>query len=178
NDFFERVSLIEPLLGKDPADVYARMEFASRDRYRHVVERISKTTRTDELEIAQAAIDLATQANDDSLAQRHVGYYLIDDGLAQLERKFNYQPRLTEQLRRFLLRHATAAYLGTLTLMTLLIITVLLYFVYYDEIRWPVMLVTAVLALVPASDLAVTVLNWDLTHFFPPRLLPRIDTAD
>src|ERR1041385_6969975 len=27
NDFFEKVSLIEPVLGKDPAGVYARMEF-------------------------------------------------------------------------------------------------------------------------------------------------------
>jgi cyclic beta-1,2-glucan synthetase len=178
NDFFEKVSLIEPLLGKDPAGVYAQMEFATRDRYRHVIERISKRTRTDELEIAQAAIDLAGQSNQNTPAQKHVGYYLIDTGLGQLERKFNYQPRLAERLRRFLLRHATAIYPGTLTLMTLLIITLLLYFVYGDEIGWPVILVTAVLALMPASDLAVTVLNWDLTHFFPPRLLPRMDTAD
>ena len=49
NDFFEKVSLIEPLLGKDPAGVYAQMEFASRDRYRHVIERISKRTRASEL---------------------------------------------------------------------------------------------------------------------------------
>src|SRR5262249_61751321 len=66
NDFFEKVSLIEPLLGKDPASVYSRMEFASRDRYRHVVERISKRTRTNELEIAQFAVDLAEQTKDES----------------------------------------------------------------------------------------------------------------
>src|SRR4029079_13901433 len=92
NDFFEKVSLIERLLGKDPAGVYARMEFASRDRYRHVIERISKRTRTNELDIAQAAIDLASDANENARAQRHVGYYLIDTGLTQLETKFNYQP--------------------------------------------------------------------------------------
>ena len=43
---------------------------------------------------------------------------------------------------------------------------------------WPVLIVAALLALVPATDLAVSVLNWDVTHFFPPRLLPRMDTAD
>ena len=32
------------------------------------------------------------------------------------------------------------------------------------------------LALIPASDLAVTVLNWDVTHFFPPRLLREMET--
>ena len=127
NDFFEKVSLIEPLLGKDPAGVYSRMEFASRDRYRHVIERISKRTHASELKIAQAAIDLAAQADENSRAQRHVGYYLIDYGLSRLESSFSYQPRPTERLRRFLLRHSTGTYLGTLTLMTLLIMSLLLY---------------------------------------------------
>src|SRR5437016_8235025 len=35
-DFFETVSLIDPELGKDPAGVYSRMDFATRDRYRLV----------------------------------------------------------------------------------------------------------------------------------------------
>ena len=69
NDFFEKVSLIEPLLGKDPAGVYSRMEFASRDRYRHVIERISKRTRASELEIAKAAVNLAAQTKDDRPAK-------------------------------------------------------------------------------------------------------------
>jgi cyclic beta-1,2-glucan synthetase len=73
NDFFERVSLIEPVLGKDPAAVYLQMEFASRDRYRHVIERISKRTRASELEIAEAAVDLAEQASEPG-PERHVGY--------------------------------------------------------------------------------------------------------
>ncbi|HEX2271248.1 MAG TPA: hypothetical protein VHH35_17005, partial [Pyrinomonadaceae bacterium] len=166
NDFFESVSLIEPRLGKDPAGVYSRMEFASRDRYRHVIERISKRTRSSELDIAQAAVDLAARG-EEGAAEAHVGYYLIDDGLDQLENSFGYQPKPLERLRRFLLRHATASYLGTFTLLTLLIITVILTSMYQYGMQWPFLILTALLALIPASDLAVTVLNWDLTHFFP-----------
>src|SRR5829696_9264820 len=174
NDFFEKVSLIERLLGKDPAGVYAQMEFASRDRYRHVIERISKRTRTNELEIAQAAVDLAVQTEG---AEKHVGYYLIDAGLAHLENTFGYQPRPMERFRRFLLRHSAATYLGTLTFLMLLIMSFLLYAVYSYGVGWWFLGLTAFLALIPASDLALTVLNWDLTHFFPPRLLPRMDTT-
>src|SRR6185436_19614318 len=162
-------SLIEPLLGKDPAGVYSRMEFASRDRYRHVIERISKRTRASELKIAQAAIDLAAQADETSRQQRHVGFYLIDDGLSRLESSFNYQPRPTERLRRFLLRHSAGTYLGTLTLMTLLIMGLLLFIMYEHGVSWQFIVLTAVLALIPASDLALTAFNLDLTHFFPPR---------
>ncbi len=61
-DFFESVSLIDPLLGKDPAGAYLKMEFGSRDRYRHVVERISKRTLFSELEIGEAAVKLAAKA--------------------------------------------------------------------------------------------------------------------
>src|SRR5919205_744965 len=75
NDFFEKVSLIEPVLGKDPAGVYSRMEFASRDRYRHVIERISKRTRASELEIAQTTVDLAAESKQEG-REKHVGYYL------------------------------------------------------------------------------------------------------
>ncbi len=176
NDFFEKVSLIEPRLGKDPAGVYSRMEFASRDRYRHVIERISKRTRSSELDIAQATVDLAAHG-EEGAAEAHVGYYLIDAGLDQLERSFQYRPRPIERLRRFVLRHATGSYLGILTFLTLLVITLILATMYQYGARWPLLVVTAVLALIPASDLALTVLNWDLTHFFPPRLLPRMDTA-
>src|SRR5215217_7828828 len=174
NDFFEKVSLIEPLLGKDPAGVYSQMEFASRDRYRHVIERISKRSRANELEIAQAAVDLAAKTEG---AENHVGFFLIDAGLAQLENTFGYQPRPMERFRRFLLRHSTATYLGTLTFLTLLIMSFLLYAVYSYGVGWWFLGLTAFLALIPASDLALTVLNWDLTHFFPPRLLPRMDTT-
>ena len=176
NDFFEKVSLIEPVLGKDPAGVYARMEFASRDRYRHVVERISKRTRASELEIAEAAVKLAADAQDHE-AQKHVGYYFIDEGLPQLEGHFGYRPKLTERMRRSLLRHASGSYLGTIAALTVLMLGLLLGAIYSAGANWLVLSVAAVLGLIPASDLALTVVNWDLTHFFPPRLLPRIDST-
>ncbi|HEV2716590.1 MAG TPA: hypothetical protein VGU64_15120, partial [Terriglobales bacterium] len=55
-DFFETISLIDPELAKDPAGIYSRMDFETRDRYRHVVERISKRTKKSEPEVARAAL--------------------------------------------------------------------------------------------------------------------------
>ena len=201
-DFFESVSLIEPLLGADPAGAYAKMEFATRDRYRHVIERISKRTRANELEVARTAVELAEDAvkTEDTgteeekgkdaeryLHQRpesHVGFYLVDAGLRQLETSFAYRPKLGETLRRIILRHATAAYLGTLALLTGLVVALLVLAAYANSApapgsfaSWIFLIAAALLALVPASDLALSVLNWDVTHFFPPRLVPRMETA-
>ncbi len=40
-DFFEQVSQVEVVLREDPADVYRRMTFKSRDQYRKVVEELA-----------------------------------------------------------------------------------------------------------------------------------------
>jgi cyclic beta-1,2-glucan synthetase len=184
-DFFESVSLIEPLLSADPARAYSKMEFATRDRYRHVIERISKRTRTNELKVAQKSVELAEQAaanqtSDEVRAENHVGFYLVDEGVVQLEHSFGYRPRLGENLRRYVLHHATGAYLGMLAVLTLLMTAVLVYAVFVaggNDLHWLVLIIAALLALIPASDLAVSVLNWDVTHMFPPRLVERMDTA-
>jgi cyclic beta-1,2-glucan synthetase len=200
-DFFESVSLIEPLLGADPAGAYAQMEFATRDRYRHVIERISKRTRSNELEVARAAVKLAEAAvkteDEESEAEKnsdedylnygpesHVGFYLVDDGLPELEKSFSYRPTFGERFRRFICRHATAAYLGTLVVLTSLIVILLDLGVFVSSVRaagsppsWSLLVIATLVALIPASDLAVSVLNWDVTHLFPPRLVPRMETA-
>ncbi len=178
-DFFESVSLTEPLLGDDPAGVYPRMDFATRDRYRHIIEGISKRTETSELTIAERAVQLAQssyESDPEDAALSHVGYYLIDDGLAQLEKAFAYKTRLGERVRRFVLRHPTLVYLGTLSFLTALIISVLVFYGLRSGASAWVLVSLVVLSLIPASDLALGVLNWDITHLLPPRLLPKMDT--
>ncbi|MFN2491531.1 MAG: GH36-type glycosyl hydrolase domain-containing protein [Pyrinomonadaceae bacterium] len=183
-DFFESVSLIEPLLGKDPAGAYSKMEFATRDRYRHVIERIAKATRSNELEIARRTVELAqaaAQENDqteNNRAQQHVGYYFVDSGLTRLEESFAYHPTLTERLRRFFLRHATAVYLGTFAALTFMLVVLLMTAIHVAGGTWPLTIVAGVLALIPASDFALSVLNWDVTHLLDPRVLPRMETAE
>jgi cyclic beta-1,2-glucan synthetase len=179
-DFFESVSLIEPLLGQDPAGAYPRMEFASRDRYRHVIERISKRTKSDELRVARSAVELAenaAQTGERPESELHVGYYLIDEGLNRLEAAFAYRPWPTERVRRWVWKHATAVYLGTLGSLTLLLLAGLLSVMQNAGASWPQLILAALLAVIPASDLALSVLNWDVTHLFPPRLLPRMETT-
>ncbi len=180
-DFFESVSLVDPRLGQDPAQVYLKMEFATRDRYRHVIERISKQTGATELDIATKAVRLAARAIKDipdSGPRSHVGYYLVDAGLSELERAFAYKPSLDEKWRRWLLRNATPVYLGALTLLTLIALTFLLFVMHREGGGWLALVIAGILGLVPASDLVLAIVNWDLTHYLEPRLLPRMETRN
>src|SRR5208337_3688128 len=89
-EFVETMSVVEQTLREDPRGTYGKMDFSTRDRYRHVVEKIAKSGRLSEGEVAANAVRLArasaahednSQGGDECAA--HVGYYLIDKGLAQ-----------------------------------------------------------------------------------------------
>ena len=82
--FVESMSLVEQVLREDIDGVYGRMDFATRDRYRHVIARLAKRSPLPEAEVARAAIALARQSaatHGDRDHRAHVGFYLIDQGL-------------------------------------------------------------------------------------------------
>ena len=103
-EFVETMSVVEATLREDPGGAYGRMDFATRDRYRHVVERIASSSPLSEEQVARLAIQLAadrrrgTTGGHDRAA--HVGYYLIDKGLPQLERTAKVRRSAAEALRR------------------------------------------------------------------------------
>ncbi|MEN8758440.1 MAG: cyclic beta 1-2 glucan synthetase, partial [Desulfobacterales bacterium] len=120
-EFVETMSIVEQTLYEDPGDIYGKMDFTTRDRYRHVVEKTAKGSPHSESEVARKAIQLAHAAaarkgGDDRAA--HVGFYLIDKGLAQLERMAEMRRSPLEALRRLSRQFPLLFYLGIITLMT------------------------------------------------------------
>ena len=108
-DIFEVVSTVDQILNKDPIGAYSRMDFNSRDSYRHAIEVIAKGSRHREAEIAGLALQKAENGKDD--VKRHVGYYLIDKGRFDLEKDVSYTPDWMHFIRRQLITHPVSAYL-------------------------------------------------------------------
>jgi len=120
--FVEANSVVEQILFEDPAKCYQTMDFATRDRYRQVVDRLAKRSDLSEAEIARAAIGLASAepagASDDAV-KAHVGFYLIDQGIGQLEDLIKVRQPLLAGLRRRAENVALPLYLSAIGLMTL-----------------------------------------------------------
>ena len=51
-EFVETISVVEKILRQDPQGVYGAMEFATRDRYRHAIERIARMAAWRKREVA------------------------------------------------------------------------------------------------------------------------------
>ena len=79
-EFVEATSVVERILRNDPARAYSKMDFATRDHYRHIVEYSAKKTGTQEEDVATEAIDQARAGAAFSIRNRraaHVGNYLV-----------------------------------------------------------------------------------------------------
>ena len=103
-ELFEAISWAESELAADPAGVYARQDFETRDRCRSAVEEIARWSKSSEQEVIDQALALAKAAEDE--IARHVGYYLIDAGRPALERATGARVPLAERSRRWLRAHA------------------------------------------------------------------------
>ncbi|MEK7337175.1 MAG: glycosyltransferase family 2 protein, partial [Nitrospirota bacterium] len=174
--FVETMSVVEQTLREDPAAAYGTMDFATRDRYRHAVEHMAKSSRLSESDIARQAIQLAQQSAIESGSDRretHVGFYLIGRGTPQLEHMVGAQLSRAEVLQRAIRRCPSLLYVGTIGLLSLLF-TVGLLLQAEDVDGWLLALV-GLLSLLCTSQLAVTLINWLATVLVTPHALPRLD---
>ncbi len=180
-DFVESLSVVEQILQKDPAGMYASQDFSTRDRYRHVVEEMTRVTACNscsELTVAREAIALAQAAADcegNNDRSAHVGYYLVDRGRRLLEQAVDC--RLSWQVRasRASQRVRLPLYLAPIVLITALVTAfVLSTFSGLAVTEWRFWFF-AITALIGGSALAVPVVNLMVTQLLPPRSLPRLD---
>jgi len=176
--FVEDMSLVERTLGEDPAGIYAAMDFATRDHYRHVVERTAKASPLSEGEVARRAIGLAQEGairlgNGDRAA--HVGFYLIDEGVEPLKRAAQVRSGARESLRAFGRGHPLLLYCGGILLLAALCAGGGAYKASSDGMSGWRLALMASLSLFCASHLAVALANWLSTLLATPQTLPRMN---
>ncbi|MGB5079685.1 MAG: glycosyltransferase family 2 protein, partial [Burkholderiales bacterium] len=186
-EFVETMSGVEHELREDPARVYAGMDFATRDRYRHVVERIARASRLSEGEVARKAVQLAGEGaagtpagagprgGPDAGRASHVGYYLIGKGLPRLERAAVVRWSIGEAAKRTGRRYPLLLYLSAVALLTLTFAGSLLAAAHADGLAGWMLALTAILAVLCASHLAIALVNRAATMLAAPRPLPRLD---
>jgi cyclic beta-1,2-glucan synthetase len=177
SEFFEGVSLVEHVLQRDPAGVYSRMDFLTRDRYRRAVEELAEATGDGQVRLALKTIERARQvgARAADAPGTHVGHHLIGPGRAAFEQSVAWRPKLRERLRRLLFTHATAGYLGAIVLGTAVPVGAAMVYAYAHGWRGAALAVVSLLTIVPASELVIQILQRLISDLIPPRRLPRLD---
>jgi cyclic beta-1,2-glucan synthetase len=179
HDFFEAVSLVDPILRTDPLESYSLMDRATRDSYRKVIERISKGSNFSEIEVARKAIEIAGNKvlpNKEEVRKKHVGHYLIDEGVFELEKQLEYKQKIKERIVRFIDEDPTYFYFGVLTLLMIFFIAVILKVFLPHTERSTEVIALLILIVIPISELSISILNYGITLLRLPKKLPRMDT--
>jgi len=179
HEFVEDLSETEAALRRDPSGVYATMDFATRDKYRHVVEELARWSRRPEHEVAVEAVRLAEERAADPEAvprHRHVGWFLVRPGRIELEHALGCRPPIHRRLGRWIRRWIPWVYVLSEAVVTAVVTGVLLLLtkslIVYG---WSWLVPAAVALLVFVSQSVISLINWLATVLVPVRSLPRLD---
>ena len=178
--YVESVSLIEQILRRDPTGIYGRMDFESRDLYRHAVEELADPTGESQVRVALRAVASARRAAESPGSKErvtHVGYHLIGAGRPDLETDVAFRPPLLARVGRALFARADTVYLSAIASLTFLGVLVAVAPLWAGGASVRAQLAAALFVLLPASEIAIALIQRIATGLVPPRRLPRLDLS-
>lgn len=187
-DMLEKLSFTHAILLNDPDGTYPMMDGNTRSWYRQQTVNLATANRCSELHVARQAVLLAEQACGDTgisskntSQQRacHVGYYLIDDGLSALRLKTTSDNQNKEHKNYFGTSKRLRLYLFSIGFATLLFaLSAALYSTTgLKQYSFLAFLITGVLLLIPASEIAIQITNRVVHRVIKPVRLPRMEFA-
>ncbi|MBL0163060.1 MAG: cyclic beta 1-2 glucan synthetase [Xanthomonadales bacterium] len=177
-EFVETLSVVEDLLRKDPDNTYAKMDFATRDNYRGVVERLARRGRLAEHDVAAGVLTLARThvvSGTPTAPAAHVGYYLIDKGIAELETVLSLRRGIRVRLLRWLQRIPLFTYIAPTAIIVSFFTYGMIAEAHAQLSAFGVVWLAAILSVIAFSDLGVALVNRLATRLVRPGPLPRLD---
>jgi len=176
--FVETLSAVENILQQDPAGIHGRMHFNTRDQYRHIIEEVARKSALTEVDVARTAIELAKENNtgaDDRKRVAHVGFYLIDQGITDLESKVKIRLSALDMIRGLGRRFPLFLYLGSIALVSVIICAALLAKTRSDGVDGVLLWFVGGLSLLAVSQVVMALINLIAVRLAKPHRLPRMD---
>ncbi len=174
-------SRIEQVLRTGGDQVYQAMDLPTRDLYKQRISCIAEDCRCSEVHVAREALKLAANAFGkvlDSERTGHVGYYLIDEGECQLESLLTgKKQKRTESNRR---KTRWLLYLLAISAISAAIVTLGAIYGVNAAVKGKVIFgfLCAAVLLIPASEIAVYLVNRMVGRIAKPKLLPKLQLKD
>ena len=181
-DFFESVSLVDEVLRAESE--FAAMDFPTRDRYRHAIEDLARGSGHAEVDVARRAMQSALTAGarkdgaEATAAQQDPGYYLISSGRRDLERALRFRAPVRGWFARATAAAGIGGYLGLIALFTSVLLALPLLGAAGSQLTAAGLALLALLALIPASDAAIVLVNRIITNQFAAKALPGLELRD
>ena len=178
-EFFEQVSPVDAVLRA--GSNFAAMDFQTRDLYRRAIEQLSRGSGLEETSIAERAIAAANGARERpgqenaDLRECDPGYYLIAGGRAGFERALRCPVPIRTRILRLHSKLGVMSYVGMIGIVTAIVLALALFVTHRGGTAGWWLVALAIPGLVPASDIAVAVINRFITKQVGGMLLPGLE---
>ncbi|MGL4772624.1 MAG: GH36-type glycosyl hydrolase domain-containing protein, partial [Clostridium sp.] len=170
--FFDNTSEVEKILNNDPSGTYKRMDFQSKDYYRHKIEYLSRKLQIDEILITEKAYFLAEREKEGGKrgAKSHVGYYLVDDGVRELSKSFNNNSKIKNA-------YSQGIYITCIAVLTAFIVAITLIISSISGANYTTnkYILLSLLIIIPSSEISISFINWLVGKKVSLRHVPKLD---
>ena len=162
-ELFEEINGVEDLLRQDPADVYDKMDYKTKEFYRNKIKKLSQKTKMSEIYIAKKILELAQKSK--QIRKRHIGYYLIDKGENLLNNELGIKSKKRSKKPIY---YIAGVYVFTA------IFSILFGIYIYNKINLTIAIISTIFAIVPISEIYIQVINYIFGKTVTPTLLPKL----
>jgi len=159
SEFFEEVSIVDQILREK--SYFATLDFTTRDRYRHRIEKLARYSPLTEIQVAKA---IAADP----------GHHLIGFGELDFEKSIAFKANFYTKFLRWYTRNGNVLYLGSIFTLALLASLAILFLSIRGNLSTPLLFLLFPLVLLLTSEIAIAFVNKVTTTLFGPKNLPRL----
>lgn len=168
-EIFERINGVEEILRKDPANVYEKMDYKTKEDYRNRIKEVSKKTKISEMYIAKKLLELAQEA-DPGTKNAHIGYYLFGKNINKLYLKLQYnEDRVISQEKK------SKIYISFIFFLTILVSYIIATNYPQNVQNMWIKVISFLLLLIPISELVIQITQYILSKIVKPKRIPKLD---
>ena len=165
-EIFEKINGVEEILNQDPTNIYNKMEYKTKELYRNNIKELAKQSNISEIYISRKILELCRRTNLQD-KQKHIGYYLIDDGRKEL----CYELGINEKKLSYNVK--TQIYILAIIIFTISISVFLSKTVVEDNLVKTI--ITILLLILPVSEFVVQTINRILSRYVKNKIIPKMD---
>lgn len=162
-EIFEKINCVEEILKKDPAKIYEKMDYKTKDYYRQKIKEISKKTKISELYIAKKLLELANKGKENTKKQ-HIGYYLFGKNVKILYKKIGSKiPSIIDEKQKVKL------YISGIFILTI-IFSILVMSKYCSKMPKILGIIGGILLLIPISEIVIQLIQYILRKIYQAKI--------
>ncbi len=170
-EIFEKINGVEEILRKDPANIYDKMTYKTKEYYRNKIKELSIKTKISEIYITSKALELANKNKEnENKKMSHIGYYIIDKGLTELKKELNIKQSILNNSKQ-----KEKIYIGTVIALTSIftILTTTLFINITNNLI--LSLLFLIFSFIPISEIVIKIIQYILSKTVKPKLIPKLD---